>query len=755
MGSRTITLRRQVAFLITALVLLWAFAAWMTLRDGANMLGVNELNAKVYEPSEPLIATLQQERRASVVYLGSAVRDRAALEETRKATDTAVATFVEQSRRWQARLAGSDETDKLVQDTVAQLEQLDNTRKPIDGVTVDRATAIAGYTTVIDSIFRVWSSLGKLDDEQIANTTANLIDLKRAWEVMSQQDALVTGALTAGRLSPAEHAEFTKLVGTYRFLIRDTGPRLHADDQAALRQLTTGDTFGRLQRYEDQVIEAGPTSAARLTVADWQRASQAARDGVNDLILARGDALVAAAIPVVAGVVLRLLFATGLGALMVWASLLASRHLVRRMDRLRRDAGDLASDKLPTVVERLSRGERVDVHAEAPDLDYGRDELGQVGGAFNDVQHTAIRAAVGQAELRRDVSAMFLNISRRTQGLVHRQLTLLTEMQRKEDDATTLERLFDVDHLATRMRRNAENLIVLTGATSPRTWKRDIPILDVVRGAVAEVEDYTRVSVLPIADAALAGRAVADATHLLAELIENALSFSPPTTPVRVTGQLVAHGYAIEVEDRGLGMDPEDLAAANARLDTPEGFRVSDNPQLGLFVVARLASRLGVRVSLKESAYGGTIAVVLIPSDLVTDPQAAGADAALRGPQADTQALAIVGARQPVADDQAPAQPSTAVVPTPRRPASTTPGPMVGVPSATASDVTDVGLPQRVRRASQPTEAPTPQPAPVPERDPEVVRRKMTAFQDGTRRGRAADADDDQDGEATPTAPGN
>ncbi|MGN9810145.1 sensor histidine kinase [Micromonospora sp. BQ11] len=754
MSSRTITLRRQVAFLVTALVLLWAFAAWMTLRDGANMLGVNELNAKVYEPSEPLIATLQQERRASVVYLGSAVRDRAALEETREATDAAVATFIAQSQRWQARLAGSEETDRLIRDTVAQLEQLGDTRKPIDGVTVDRATAMAGYTSVIDSIFRVWRSLGKLDDEQIGNTTANLIDLKRAWEVMSRQDALVTGALSAGQLSAAEHAEFTRLVGIYRFVIQDTAPRLPADDQVALRQLTTGDTFGRLQRFEDQVIAAGPTSAARLTLGDWQSTSQSARDAVNDLILARGDALVAAAIPVVAGVVLRLLFATGLGALMVWASVLASGQLVRRMDRLRRDARDLATSRLPTVVERLSRGERVDVHAETPDLDYGSDELGQVGGAFNEVQHTAIRSAVEQAELRRDVSATFLNISRRTQGLVHRQLTLLTEMQRKEDDAATLERLFDLDHLATRMRRNAENLIVLTGAISPRIWKHDIPILDVVRGAVAEVEDYTRVSVLPMADGGLVGRAVADATHLLAELIENALSFSPPTTPVTVTGQLVATGYAIEVEDRGLGMDPDDLAAANARLGSAGGFRLSDSPQLGLFVVARLAARLGVRVNLRESAYGGTTAVVLIPSDLITDPHAATGDAALSGSQVDTQPLAVVGAQQ-TRTGQGPAQPSTAVVPTQRRPAPVTPERTPGRPPAAAGGVTDAGLPRRVRRAAQAVAAEAPHPAPAAERDPEVVRRKMTAYQDGTRRGRAAGADDDHHGDGTLTASGN
>ena len=201
-------------------------------------------------------------------------------------------------------------------------------------------------------------------------------------------------------------------------------------------------------------------------------------------------------------VIVRLVLAAGLGLLAVIASIVVSittaRALLRQLERLRQAAWQLADERLPRVVERLGRGEEVDVAAEAPPLEFGNDEIGQVGKAFNAVQETAMRTAVEQAELRRSVREVFLSLARRTQALVHRQLTLLDAMERREHDAEELEDLFRVDHLATRMRRNAENLIVLSGSTPGRAWRRNVPMVDVVRGAVAEVEDYTRVNVLPL-----------------------------------------------------------------------------------------------------------------------------------------------------------------------------------------------------------------------------------------------------------------
>ncbi len=220
------------------------------------------------------------------------------------------------------------------------------------------------------------------------------------------------------------------------------------------------------------------------------------------------------------------------------------------------------------MVQRLQHGEKVDVDNEAPPLDFGKDEIGQVGEAFNEVQSTAIRVAVEQAELRRSVRDVFLSLARRSQALLHRQLGLLDVMERRATDAEELAELFRIDHLATRMRRNAENLIVLSGATAGRAWRRPVPMVDVLRGALAEVEDYTRVTVLPVVPASLVGRAVGDVIHLLAELIENAVSFSPPQTVVRVGGSVVGNGFAIEIEDRGLGMSDADRARPTSNSPT-------------------------------------------------------------------------------------------------------------------------------------------------------------------------------------------
>ena len=271
---------------------------------------------------------------------------------------------------------------------------------------------------------------------------------------------------------------------------------------------------------------------------------------------------------------------------------------------------------------RLRRGENVDVNAEAPPLRVGGDEIGRVGQAFDLVRQTAVRAAVEEARLRQGLNDVFRSLARRSQSLLHRQLTLLDQMERRATDPEALDDLFRLDHLTTRMRRHAEGLVILAGAPPGRGWSSPVRMVDVMRGAIAEVEDYARVSVATRSQAALAGSAVADVIHLLAELIENATTLSPPYTSVRVSGDTVANGFAIEVEDRGLGMSPPRLAELNDRLANPPEFNPSDSEQLGLFVVSQLAKRHGIRVTLKASPYGGTAAIVLIPRHLVVTEEA-------------------------------------------------------------------------------------------------------------------------------------
>ncbi|HJW64688.1 MAG TPA: ATP-binding protein, partial [Actinomycetes bacterium] len=242
-----------------------------------------------------------------------------------------------------------------------------------------------------------------------------------------------------------------------------------------------------------------------------------------------------------------------------------------------------------------------------------KDEIGQVSAAFNSVHRVAIQVATEQAALRRSIGDMFINLARRSQSLIDRQLELLEDLERTETDPETLAHLFRLDPLATRMRRNAEDLIVLSDTEPGRHWTESMTVTDVARAAAAEVEQYQRVEFLPMIDVDVAGHIAVDAIHLLAELIENATAFSPPDTKVQVAGQAVPHGYVIEIEDRGLGMSDEELVEANERLANPPMVDFALSRMLGLYVVARLAQRYDVKVQLRHSWYGGITALVLLP----------------------------------------------------------------------------------------------------------------------------------------------
>ncbi len=318
----------------------------------------------------------------------------------------------------------------------------------------------------------------------------------------------------------------------------------------------------------------------------------------------------------------RVALSGGLGLLglllSVILSALIARWLIRRIGGLEESAVTLAGVELPSVVARLRRGEDVPVEElSGTDSQFGRDEIGRVGQAFDAARRTAIEAAVGEARMRRGINDVFRNLARRNQSLLHRELTVLDGMERRTTDPETLEDLFRLDHLTTRMRRHSEGLIILSGAAPGRGWVHPVRMIDVLRAAAAEVEDYSRVTVTTPSQAALTGPAVADVIHLLAELIENATTLSPPYTPVRVSGDMVASGFAVEIEDRGLGMSEQRYVELNARLAEPPEFDVFNSEQLGLFVVGQLAKRHGILVTLRPSPYGGTTAIALIPTTLV------------------------------------------------------------------------------------------------------------------------------------------
>ncbi|MWA04169.1 HAMP domain-containing protein, partial [Actinomadura sp. LD22] len=367
--------------------------------------------------------------------------------------------------------------------------------------------------------------------------------------------------------------------------------------------------------------------------------------------------------PIEHGILLRTYLAGGVGLLAVVASVLLSllfaRRITEELRALQRTAQELAHERLPRVVARLRRGEPVDVATEAPPPVTGRTlEIAQVADAFGTVQRTALTTAVGEAELRASINQVFINLSWRSQSLLHRQLRLLDQMERRAASAEELDDLFSLDHLTTRMRRHAEGLVILAGAPTARAWDRPVPAEDVVRAAIAEVEDYTRVEVIGAASSAVVGEVVADVIHLLAELIENAAAFSPPTTEVTVKVESAANGLVVEIVDRGLGLHPAERDALNQRLASAAEFDMVDTERLGLFVVARLAARHGIQVTLEASVYGGTTAIVLIPHSLVSQEDLLQPERSAAGPAGRVRLGRPLRPELPEAAPTAPAHPT-------------------------------------------------------------------------------------------------
>ncbi|WP_330348300.1 sensor histidine kinase [Streptomyces sp. NBC_00582] len=306
-----------------------------------------------------------------------------------------------------------------------------------------------------------------------------------------------------------------------------------------------------------------------------------------------------------------------LGVSLVGAFVVA-RSMIRSLRRLQETATKVAQDRLPELVKQLSESDPQDVDTSVESVGvHSRDEIGQVAAAFDDVHREAVRLAAEQALLRGNVNAMFTNLSRRSQGLIQRQLSLISELESREADPDQLSSLFKLDHLATRMRRNGENLLVLAGEEPGRRWTRPVPLVDVLRAAASEVEQYERIELASVPSTEVAGRVVNDLVHLLAELLENATSFSSPQTKVKVTGHALPDGRVlIEIHDTGIGLSPEDLAAINERLASPPTVDVSVSRRMGLFVVGRLSQRHGIRIQLRPSDSGGTTALVMLPVDV-------------------------------------------------------------------------------------------------------------------------------------------
>ncbi|WP_371673078.1 nitrate- and nitrite sensing domain-containing protein [Streptomyces sp. NBC_00289] len=744
---------------VVSLLALWAYATVSTAQDVSRLRQLQRVDAGIRSPVANAVAALQTEREAAVRYATDPSAGQSGdLRKLAQNTDRAVA---ELRLGDDHTVADSEESPAGVAERleafVTGAEQL----RPLRVAVLDRRVgwneAYGRYTRTIASAFAVGGALTGIQDADLGSDARVLLEFSRAGEALAQENAVLGGARLAGGLSGERLRLFAGAVDTRRAFTESAVADLRGSERAVWQALADGSAYTAVSAAENEVL-AGPPGARAVAAAPeavWNRAHARVQDGMRTIAADAGRGVADRADPFTRGLLTPAGAAVLFGLLAVAASLFISvrigRGLVVELVGLRNSALEIARRKLPEAMRRLRAGEEIDVRAEAPPGPSAEDEAGQVAEALGTVHRAALRAAVERAELASGISGVFVNLARRSQILVHRQLSLLDSMERRSDDPNELSDLFRLDHLTTRMRRHAESLIILSGAAPGRAWRMPVSLTNVVRAAVSEVEDYARVEVRQLPEGSVIGAAVADLTHLLAEIIENAAQFSPPHTRVRVTGEPVGNGYAVEVEDRGLGMGKETLAEANHRIEQSEALDLFDSDRLGLFVVSRLAARHGIKVHLRTSPYGGTTAVVLLPTALL---HAGAAERSTRRATNAERSSEPDHARVPRTErlhESVPASADRPVLVAPAPAAVKTAGetPPPGVTTLRLHRSPDEpeesdDLPRRVRQANlapQLRERRSEEPAAAPHargddpRTPELVRDRMTAYRDGWTRG--------------------
>jgi signal transduction histidine kinase len=756
---------------VVSLLALWAYATVTTAQDVSRLRQLQRVDSGIRAPVAAAVAALQAEREAAVSCAADPSAARSAdYEKLARDTEQAVARLrlghgntVADGEELPAGVARRLET------FVTGAERLTTVRSAVLDRRAGWDEAFDRYTETIATAFSVGGALTGIQDAELGSDARVLLEFARAGEALAQEDVVLDSARRAGRLDGQRLRLFTGAVDTRRTLTESAVADLRGSERAAWQSLAGGSAYATLATVEDKVLAGAPGARAVDAAAEatWSTAHARVQSAMRTIEQDAGRDVADRADPFTRGLLTPAGAAVLFGLAAVAASLVISvrigRGLVVELVSLRNSALEIARRKLPEAMRRLRAGEEIDIRAEAPAGPPAEDETGQVGEALATVHRAALRAAVERAELASGISGVFVNLARRSQVLVHRQLNLLDSMERRSEDPDELSDLFRLDHLTTRMRRHAESLIILSGAAPGRAWRMPVSLTNVVRAAVSEVEDYARVEVRQLPEASVIGAAVADLTHLLAELVENAAQFSPPHTRVRITGEPVGNGYAVEVEDRGLGMGKETLAEANRRIEQSESLDLFDSDRLGLFVVSRLASRHGIKVHLRTSPYGGTTAVVLLPTALLhhATPERSPADRATAEHSAEHEYARVHAADRHQEPVHAVVERPVLVAPAPAAATTTTDTPPPGVttlrlhrppddsdpaepaeplrPSASSDD-----LPRRVRqanlapqlRAGRPED---PEGTTAPHHDdrrtPELVRDRMAAYRDGWARG--------------------
>ncbi|MEU2584200.1 nitrate- and nitrite sensing domain-containing protein [Streptomyces avermitilis] len=641
-------------FVVPAVCLtgLWGYTAAGLVDEQFHLHSDADRASSVARPAQDVLSRLGTERRLTAVWQASRTETaRAELDGARDKTDAAVTEF----RRSTSSALDTSSLQRRTRLFDEALDTLSARRKAIDSRTLSTGDTFELFTDTVSRGIGVLTAAVHSDDGRLARGGNATVSLAHITEMLSREDALVSGALPSRRMTAATRAQF----GQYLAIQREfrAGLDIHdlpADAAATYTQLTDSAKWTAMGTVEKSVTTGRGTglpgqasswpTAAEPVVGGLQSLGSDSADGLSDIAGDHADDLL---LGMLLGTAATLAALAG-GAVL---ALRARRSTLGRVSELQTHVEQLSGTWLPQLLARIQSGERVEPATLAPHGEQATDELERLAGAIDQLGRVAGDTAVRQNLGREGTEKVFAQLIRRTQILIHRLISLLDDLERKHEDSDLLKDIFKVDHLATRVRRHAENLVILSGSPPSRRLTAPVSITDVMRSAVAETEQYTRVKVknLP-ADRrlALAGRAVADVTHLLAELIENGTSFSPPDTQVFVSATKVAKGLAVHVEDHGLGMPQDlrdhanDLLAHPPRLDMTA---LGEDPRLGHFVVARLAERHKIKVELRESVYGGTLVIVLLPAALLEEVDSPVLDQLKSAAAAANRAVAAEAAR--------------------------------------------------------------------------------------------------------------
>ena len=695
---------------LVSLIGLWAFAASVTVPDAVSDHNYNASGVAVTSPDvATLTVQLPAEQHQTYLWLLSGRRAaKTALLATRASINQvlpgAEATLMSSDNR----LSATSRADLTALES--DLRGISGIRQSVDAGAMTPAAAFQAYSNVTDAQFQFYYSETLDQGTSMQAMGIGAIDAGLELEMVSREATLMDGALTVehGQMNAAARQLFISTATTRQFLMNQALSLLSPSLRAGYAGLSQSPAYQGFQATEGQVMAGAGSGPVQVNATTW-----GAESGTVLGAMLTAEAGIGAQMSAISGsasnsLYTKAILAGGIGLLAVIVSVFLlvwfGRKITGDLIGLYTSVRGMAEERLPRVVQRLRRGDDVDVLAESPPPGTSDIlEVSQIARSFGIVQEAAVAAAVEQARLRKGVNQVFLNISMRNQSLLHRQLGMLDSMERRTSEPGALADLFRLDHLTTRMRRHAEGLIILSGSTPGRGWREPVPIVDVLRAAVAEVEDYVRVDVLSESRDLVAGNAVNDVIHLVAELVENATVFSPPNTRIEVRADRAGVGLVAEVEDRGLGLSQEELADINLRLANPPEFDLANSEQLGLFVVSRLAARHSIKVSLRESVYGGTTAILLLPFGVIVREEEA-------------VPLAGEGNGPGVAEELAGQEPAGTVIP-PAEGGSVPPWlPLFGAPGRhrLAAAATGRRVDTDVTAWGQDDETPAPRPLPRP-----------------------------------------